>query len=354
MLFAALLPCQIRRILTNFILKWEYVYQNMWIALSVKLQAGTAARIKPVQVLADKLSRFRTWLMTDNEGNVAPSRFLDSVMNGDEVDSASAFDLADGGIFMETEAWQADRPEILEAMWGEGWHLPLGEHLTHMMTSSFGLNREKSVLDLSGGMGGAGRYLAEQFHCYVTALEPDLNLINRGKELIRQAGLGAKVTLDHYDPVSFAGTKRFDAIIVRNLRGGLKDPSQFIAQISRSLKEGGHVSWTDYVLVTQETPPAAPLAAWLDSEAGLPPMLLTDIAPLWAQHGFDIRVSEDRSALVIDEITQGLSRLRDLLQRKAISRTTRPKILAEAERWALTAGAFHAGMRCYRFYTYKR
>lgn len=303
------------------------------------------------QRVLDKTRQFYRWLMTDDTtGNFASflTQSLTDQQTGTPENPAQEF-----GTFVETEAWHIERAELLELLWGEGWHLPFGEHMTNVMVRSFGLNKEKSLLDLTGGLGAAACAIVDEFHPYVTALEADAELIAHGKAHIQRHGVGGRVSLAAYDPAHFVADKRYDGIIARELLYRLPDKASFVAQVAASLKDGAHVSWTDFVLIG-DTGVAPALSAWLAHEPGASPLLLADVAPLWAVHGLEVRVSEDRTKSYADAIMHGLTHLRDTLQDKPVAAAARSAILAEAERWGHCVNAFGAGLRYYRFYANKR
>lgn len=248
--------------------------------------------------------------------------------------------------------WTITRPALAEMLWGEGWHLPLGEHITSVMVRSFGLTKEMAVLDLAAGLGGSGRQIVAEFDSYVTGFEADAERVAHGNAALRGA-LSRHLTLAHYVPTSFKAKQRYDGIIANELLYQIANKKAFVTEIAASLKDHGHISWTDLVLQDDQSDKMI-IQNWLAVEpAGSQPLLLSDVVKLWKALGFDVRVSEDRTSHYIDAVTIGLTQLIRSLEKADIASDTKPIITKEIEFWARRMAAFSAGLRYYRFYAFK-
>src|SRR5690606_1927210 len=80
----------------------------------------------------------------------------------------------------ESSLWPAQRREIAQMIWGEGFESPGGAERILELVKPFGLSSAHSMLEIGAGMGGGSRAIAKSFRAYVTALEPDPELAAEG------------------------------------------------------------------------------------------------------------------------------------------------------------------------------
>lgn len=304
-----------------------------------------AQKKSPAQRARDWVQRLHRWLLTEDTPSAPPpERHVPTTAADAPIAQPAAAALGQ----------TLDAAALAHILWGEGWHLPLGEHMSTVMVRAFGLDSSMGVLDLTAGMGGAARKIASEYQTYVTGLESDPVLVSTGQQLNKRSNLGNRATLNQYDPNSFKAEKRYDGIIARELFFHIRNKKDLVAQIAASLKPQGQVSWTDFV-IAESTQPSA-LAAWQAQEgAHCTPLLLGDVAKLWSIHGLEVRVSEDRTSHYADAITLGLGRLMQNLQETGdLTAESRRAVLAEVERWAQRMVAFSSGLRFYRFHALRR
>ncbi|MEJ0062019.1 MAG: methyltransferase domain-containing protein [Alphaproteobacteria bacterium] len=249
--------------------------------------------------------------------------------------------------------WRTSRPELLERIWGAGWHLPLGKPLMEVMVAPFGLTKEMSVVDLSAGLGGMARRIAGEYKTYVTGLEPDPALAAYGAAQSLRQGMARNAPVDHYDPEIHEAERRYDCVLARELFFRIKDKPRFIGVVTGSLKSYGQVSWTDFIVEEPDLSLPA-MEAWLGHEAGARPLSLNASQELWSGFGYDMRVSEDRTEAYKKDILQALARFVPFLKQQKLAEDVKPLIMGEIELWARRAAAFQAGMKFYRFYATKK
>lgn len=306
-----------------------------------------AQKKSPSQAARDWVLRLHRWLMTDEtlaaEKASPPAR---SAPKAEPARSQPTVSAAPGSHALNAM-------QLCQVLWGEGWHLPLGDHMTTVMVRAFGLDSSMGVLDLTAGLGGAARKIATEYNTYVTGLEDNPELVTEGQSFHARHNPGKRATLAAYDPGQFKAEKRYDGIIARELFFRIKNKKDFAAQVAASLKPQGQMSWTDLV-VADGTPPEA-LAAWCTREgSNCTPMQLTDVTKLWSIHGLEVRVSEDRTSHYADAITLGLGKLMQSLQGENLSPESRRMVLHEVDGWAQRMVALSAGLRFYRFHALKR
>ena len=246
-------------------------------------------------------------------------------------------------------SWNADRPQILEKIWGEGEIAPGGEYLNKLLVTPLGLQPDNSVLDLAAGLGNLPRMLAAKFNVYVTGLEPDPQLAVRGMELSVRAGKAKHASISPYDLPSFTADRAYDCVIARELFYRVPNKQAFFAELAKTVKLKGHLVFTDFVL----NPEARNLTAileWLGFEAGAAPLAEPEIIVHLKQHGFDVRVSDDQTKFYQQEILHGLANFAQFLKRHQLDDATRVLVRGEIELWARRAAAFASGLQLMRFH----
>lgn len=258
---------------------------------------------------------------------------------------------ADSGVSKE---WQTDRPALLEAIWGKGWHLPLGEELTEILVRATGLTKEMSVLDLSAGLGGMARKVATDYKTYVTGFEPDEALAQYAAQESKRLKMALTASVSVYDPETYKVGKLYDCVFVRELFFRVKDRQRFIKAVAKSLKNYGQICWTDFIAEKDKVENKA-LVAWRNHEIqGRKPMTLEEVKKLWDTLGYDLRVAEDQTERYMRGILMPLGRFVQFLQGHKVSQEAKLLILAEIELWARRVAALDDGLVFYRFYALKK
>jgi len=246
--------------------------------------------------------------------------------------------------------WHAQPGEISEKMWGHGYVQPGDAALSELMISPLGLNKDHSVLDLSAGLGGRLRKVADDFQVYVTGLEPDPQIAARGMEISIATGKGKRAAIATYDPANFSVARNYDCILARETFYRVEDRVKLFTALGACAKPKAQVSFTDYI-VNPEDRDKPGIKAWMEFEKGANPASLVELAEAWAKAGFNLRVHDDQTAFYVKEVSAGVKRLAAFL-------ATAPKPDAETkaalrrrvETWMHRLNALSQGMKFYRFY----
>lgn len=246
-------------------------------------------------------------------------------------------------------SWTADRPQILEKIWGEGEIAPGGEYLNKLLVTPLGLQPDNSVLDLAAGLGNFPRMLAAKFNVYVDGLEPDPQLAVRGMELSVRAGKGKHAGISPYDLPSFTADRAYDCVIARELFYRVPNKQAFFAELAKAVKLKGHLVFTDFVL-SPEARNLTPVLEWLGFEAGAAPLAEPEIIVHLKQQGFDVRVTDDQTKFYQQEILHGLANFAQFLKRHQLDDATKVLVRGEIELWARRAAAFASGLKLMRFH----
>ena len=239
----------------------------------------------------------------------------------------------------------------MEKIWGQGQVLPGSITMMNLLVAPFGLNKEMSILDLSAGLGGMARKLAVEFHTYVTGLETDPVLAQRGMAISNEQGKSKQASIKAYNPAEFVSSRHYDCIVARELFYRVPAKEKFFKAIAEALKSRGQIAFTDYILDPVPTQDAT-VRSWLEREA-VTPMSMKDMTKAWARLGFDVRVSEDQTAAYRRDIVNGMAEFAEFLVDNPPDETTKPLILQEMGRWALREAAMGHGLKLCRFYAIK-
>ncbi len=248
--------------------------------------------------------------------------------------------------------WAGDRSQILQKMWGNGYILPGGDAITDLLMTPLGLTKEKSVLDLTAGLGGLARKVSSDYGTYVTGMEEDQALVPIGMMMSLAAGKSKQASVLAYVPETFTTQKTYDCIVARELFYRLHDKERLFDVIAKALKPKGHLVFTDYTL--EEAGKGPEIDAWLTAEGGITPLSLEKIKEIWKAHKFDVRINEDLTNQYKKEILAGLMRFARFLASKKPDHNTKMMIMKELEIWAHRVVALEQGAKLYRFHVIKR
>jgi cyclopropane fatty-acyl-phospholipid synthase-like methyltransferase len=250
---------------------------------------------------------------------------------------------------MILNSWNADRPQIMEKIWGEGEVAPGGDYLNKMLVAPLGLQPDNSVLDLAAGLGSMARMLAAKFNVYVDGFELDPQLAARGMELSIRAGKGKHASITAYDVASFTANRTYDCVIARELFYRVPNKQAFFVELAKTVKQKAHLVFTDLVLDAAARD-HTPILEWLGFEAGAMPLTEPEIVAHLKQHGFDVRVVDDQTKFYQQEILHGLANFAHFLKRHQLDDDTRVLVRSEIELWARRQAATANGLKLMRFH----
>lgn len=248
--------------------------------------------------------------------------------------------------------WSANRIQVAEQIWGQGFTTPGGADHVPYLVRPLGLNPAMSVLDLSAGLGGTCRAMATKFGCWVTGLEGSPPLAKAGMERSFMAGLAKQAPIEAYDPENFTFSRRVDAVFYKEGMYTVANKDQMFDGIEVHLKPRGHVLVTDYILAPGAK--AADLAAWQQHEPQEPHLWTKDeFANAFAQRNLDLRIAEDITDTHRGLILGAIQRLVEHMEKHHLDHETKMNVMDEVELWVRRVSAMERGLRCYRFYALK-
>lgn len=237
-----------------------------------------------------------------------------------------------------------DRLRLWAALWGEGLVQPGGVEFTESLLLTLGLKAEDRLLDLNAGLGGAARAVARRFECTVAGLEHRKQVAEAGHAMSEAAGMAAVVPIGHYDPMSFdANGVKFDAVYSREFLYQVRDKETLLRKVVRSVREGGHITFTDYALndFDQSDPD---IAAWANAEPIQPQTwTLKRYKQVLDDQDISIQVFADITDTLLELTKTAWSRFTDDLPNQKINKRYADWLLSDGEVWLSRTRAMESG-----------
>jgi cyclopropane fatty-acyl-phospholipid synthase-like methyltransferase len=244
------------------------------------------------------------------------------------------------------------RLTVAQWLWGDGFVSPGDAEYVLDFVKPLGLSPAASLLDLSAGLGGPARVIAQAFGTYVTGLERSPERAKRGMEMSAAANLGKKATVAAYDPETLElRANSFDCIIGRGATYNVVEKERLFRVAHHGLKQRGQLLFNEFMMdpTAGERPE---LAAWKAKES-YPPRLWTldQYTDCLSSLGFDIRITTDLTGAYRSMITTRWARMLEEIDLKAMAKQHRLTVIDEAELWVRRIGAIeNGGLRVYRVY----
>jgi len=120
------------------------------------------------------------------------------------------------------------------------------------MIEKLGITRSSHMLEVGCGSGGTAVYIAKKVGCKVTGVELNPHGVETGRKLVEADGLSHLVDLQVVDaskPLPF-GQGSFDAVFSNDVMCHIRGRASVLEDWYRVLKPGGHVVYTDAMVVT--------------------------------------------------------------------------------------------------------
>jgi len=181
-----------------------------------------------------------------------------------------------------------------------------GRQATVHALEKMALDEHQRVLDIGCGIGGATRYIAAAFGCYVTGIDLTEGYIAIAQRLTQMTGLNHKAkfytasALDMpFEPATF------DAAITFHVAMNIPDRAALYGEIVRVLKPGGRLCIYD-VMEKAAGRLAFPVP-WAETPATSHLVSPEDMTGLLADAGLTLETSQDRTQFALDFFRQSLA-----------------------------------------------
>jgi len=248
------------------------------------------------------------------------------------------------------DPWDAQRIEIAQYVWGEGFCGPGGPDHIVSMSKLLALSPEMSLLEIGSYLGGPARTLAEKFGAWVTGFEESPRLVDLANQKSLMTGLAKKAEIHVFDPNTLEKfDRKYDRAFAKETFFTIEKKAKLLGLLEEHLKPGGLFLITDFVLASESVVATYTFNAWRDCEtARRRPYMVTakELADMCKKARFTVRVDEDVSKDYIDLVNKawaGADRVAARIGGQADSEALLRTLLKEAEFWNLRVSMLESG-----------
>jgi ubiquinone/menaquinone biosynthesis C-methylase UbiE len=121
-----------------------------------------------------------------------------------------------------------------------------GRKATLEFARDVGFEKEMQVLDVGSGIGGASRFIAQEFGCHVTGLDLSAEYCRVAAGLTQRLGLDARVTFRQGNAVDIPfPDASFDIVWTQHAAMNIPDKTRLYREIWRVIRPGGKLAVYD-------------------------------------------------------------------------------------------------------------
>jgi cyclopropane fatty-acyl-phospholipid synthase-like methyltransferase len=242
-------------------------------------------------------------------------------------------------------AWTAERLEVTDALWGEGFQFPGGTDEALRLARPLGLSASSSLLLVGAGSGGMACGIAAGLGASVSGFEADPGLLGGAPRLCARHAAGKRVRIEPWDPEAprFSDRRHHRSLAMEPLRKAAAEP--VLAAILDALMPAGQLILVATIADTPLDPRDPACAQWARLEgydaATLPTH--TAVTRILGRLGFDVRETEDISQRHVHQALLGWRRAVRGMQEARPDAPTAAQVVQEAELWLCRLRLFRAG-----------
>jgi SAM-dependent methyltransferase len=248
----------------------------------------------------------------------------------------------DAAMAVDDCRWPAERLDVLNALWGDGFQFPGGEAETLRLVKPLGLSAASSLLLLGAGSGGATCCIASELGVWVTGYESDPRMLTAATERSLRSGLARRAQVAAWDPdaPSFERGYFHHGLALEPLRDGQAEPT--LAALAQALKPGGHLVMLEMVADTPLDATDPLVASWQRLDGRRLERLPAEVTITRAlgRLGFDVRIVEDISRRHMQQAVAGWREAVRGMEQAKPNRREAAQLIKEAELWLLRVRLF--------------
>lgn len=174
-----------------------------------------------------------------------------------------------------------------------------GRVATQSLTEQLHLSQNQHVLDIGCGLGGASRFVANQYGCKVSGVDLSDEYIETGRVLNEWVGLNGQIDLFQGSALSLAfEDNSFDAAYMLHVGMNIEDKQRLMKEIQRVLKPGAVFALYD-VMRYQSDHINYPVP-WASDSSMCHLAKLDDYKNALQKAGFEIKAVKDRKDFALE------------------------------------------------------
>lgn len=266
------------------------------------------------------------------------------------------------------EALRTNRLAIVQQLWGDGLCLPGGEKfslslLEEARTKSSvtiadiiagksngkkasGKANDLTIADLTAGLGGGTRHIAEKLGATVLGFERDKDFAEAAQRLSEETGNKSVESISWFDPEQVEkhlDKAQCDIILARELLFSLPDSKGVLSQIGEALAPDGTLIFTDFALADRSSENKSVLA-WRQTEPRKPtPSSVDEYRELLQGLRYDVKSIDDISKEYASAIQVGWKSMVEHLKSGSFSRAYVDALIQEGQIWLSRSRALKSG-----------
>lgn len=250
-----------------------------------------------------------------------------------------------------SRVWPLERVAVVEALWGEGFHLPGGADQARETAALLGVDSTGTVVDLNAGLGGAGRLIAGAGGPRVLGMATDPLVARLGNDRSKAANLAERAPVSAYDPERFHFDRRHDAIFAHEALFTVLRKDEAFSALRDGLRSHGTLVLTDYVM-THSSGGGRVIGAWRSGEPQIPrPWTIAQTVEQLKRLGFVLQGVSDITPDHRRRVVTTWNRLAGALSQHLVRLPPPDALIDEGELWVRRIAALDTGdLRLYRFH----
>jgi cyclopropane fatty-acyl-phospholipid synthase-like methyltransferase len=258
----------------------------------------------------------------------------EAVVTGDAASEPSR-DLTSNAISIEKDGdWGPARLRVLEELWDTGYLDAGGQSFARKLLLALSVDSRKTVLDLTAGLGGPARLLANAHNMWMDALEPDPVLAKLAHRLSLHGRIVHQADIKHADINDLQLKQgRFDSIYSLGRLFEFSNKQAILNCCHGALKNNGLLLLFDFLRADETLPMRHFEGMKRRNQKSIEPWTRQQYHSALEKAGLSIWAEVDFSEDYIHEIRKGWCRLMHDVEVGAFKREYVDVMLDEAKVW---------------------